>query len=100
VSVGFPLPSANFTATLAPRALPGGGLSLTSEAEGSHPGHYLTYVDALSGTLTALRVSGFAEHLEVFVEEGELRAAHSFAVFGFPFLVLHYRITRKNATVP
>jgi hypothetical protein len=98
VSVGFPLPSANFTATLAPRALPGGGLSLTSEAEGSHPGHYLTYVDALSGTLTALRVSGFAEHLEVFVEEGELRAAHSFAVFGFPFLVLHYRFNRKNAT--
>jgi hypothetical protein len=45
-------------------------------------------------------VSGFAEHLEVFVEEGELRAAHSFAVFGFPFLVLHYRINRKNAPVP
>jgi hypothetical protein len=30
VSVGFPLPEASFTATLLPRARPGGGLTLTS----------------------------------------------------------------------
>jgi hypothetical protein len=97
VSVGFPLPSASFTATLTPRALPRGGLVLTSEGEGPHPGHYLTYVDADSGALTALRVGGFAEHLEVFVDGGELRASHAFALFGRPFLVLDYRIKRKPA---
>ena len=33
VSVGFPLPQASFTATLLPRARPGGGLVLTSRSE-------------------------------------------------------------------
>ena len=46
VSVGFPLPQASFTATLVPRARPGGGLILTSRSELKHPGHYLTYIDA------------------------------------------------------
>jgi hypothetical protein len=100
VSVGFPLPSASFTATLAPRARADGhGLVLSSEGEGSHPGHYLTYIDAASGSLTALRVGGFAEHLDVFVDDaGDLRATHAFSLFGLAFLVLDYRITRKTAT--
>jgi len=29
------------------------------------------------------------------LEAGELRAEHAFWVFGFPFLVLHYRMHRK-----
>jgi hypothetical protein len=98
VSVGFPLPQASFTATLAPRARPGGGLVLTSTAAGDeHPGHYLTYVEhAEDGDeLTTLSVHGFAERLEVSVEAGELRAEHAFSVFGLPFLVLDYRITPK-----
>jgi hypothetical protein len=95
VSVGFPLPQASFTATLAPRARPGGGLTLTSRADLDHPGHYLTYVDADSRELTSLAVHGFAEELDVHVTEGELRAEHAFWVFGLPFLVLHYRIRRK-----
>ena len=37
---------------------------------------------------------GFAEELDVFVDEGELRAEHAFWLFGLPFLVLHYRIRR------
>ena len=95
VSVGFPLPQASFTATLRPRVYPGGGLTLTSEVHDGQAGHYLTYVDPDSGELTALAVHGFAEHLDVFVEDGELGAAHQFSVFGLPFLVLHYRIRRK-----
>ena len=59
------------------------------------PGHYLAYVDAESRKLTALAVHGFAEQLDVFVAEGELRAEHAFWMFGLPFLVLHYRISRK-----
>lgn len=38
---------------------------------------------------------GFAERLDVHVVDGELRAEHAFALFGLPFLVLHYRMTRK-----
>jgi hypothetical protein len=103
VSVGFPLPQANFTATLAPRARPGGGLVLTSSVVGdTHAGHYLTYVDSSAGgsALTALAVHGFTEQLDVFVDDGELRAEHAFALFGLPFLVLDYRIRPKQSQTP
>ena len=33
--------------------------------------------------------------LDVYTEDGELRAEHAFSVFGLPFLVLHYRMRRK-----
>jgi hypothetical protein len=48
-----------------------------------------------------MAVRGFAERLEVYVEagSGELRAEHSFWVFGLPFLVLHYRMHRKPPRV-
>ena len=96
VSVGFPLPQASFTATLAPRARPGGGLILTSRSELKHPGHYLTYIDPETRELTAAAVQGFAEQLDVYVEDGELRAEHAFWVFGFPFMMLHYRMHQKS----
>ncbi len=54
VSVGFPVPQASFTATLAPRSRPGGGLVLTSRSDLEHPGHYLTYIDPATRELTAL----------------------------------------------
>ena len=95
VSVGFPLPQANFTATLAPSARPDGGLVLDSRSDLGQPGHYLTYIDPQTGELTTVGVRGFAERLEVYVEAGELRAEHAFWVFGLPFLVLHYRMHRK-----
>jgi len=98
VSVGFPLPQASFTATLAPRARTGGGLILTSRSDLKHPGHYLTYVDPETRELTTAAVLGFAEQLDVYVENGELRAEHAFWVFGFPFMVLHYRMHRKTRT--
>lgn len=99
VSVGFPLPMASFTATLLPRARLGGGLTLTSRVGDDHAGHYLTYIDPTTGELTALAVHGFAEHLDVYVEHDEVRAAHAFWVFGLPFLVLRYRIRRKPAEI-
>jgi hypothetical protein len=95
VSVGFPLPQASFTATLVPRSRPGGGLVLTTRSGLGHAGHYLTVVDPATRDLTALAVHGFAEELDVFVDEGELRAEHAFWLFGLPFLVLHYRISRR-----
>jgi hypothetical protein len=100
VSVGFPLPQASFTATLAPRSRPGGGLVLTSRSDLDQPGHYLTYIDPESRELTTLAVHGFAEQLDVYPDGADgLRAEHAFSLFGFPFLVLDYRIARKPADV-
>jgi hypothetical protein len=96
VSVGFPLPQASFTATLVPRSRPD-GLVLSSRSDLDQAGHYLTYVDPESRELTALAVHGFAEELDVYVVDGEVRAEHAFSVFGLPFLVLHYRIRRKTS---
>ncbi len=108
VSVGFPLPQASFTATLLPQARPGAGnrqgLVLDSRSELDQPGHYLTYIDAQTAELTTAAVRGFAERLDVYVEAAngtaQLRAEHAFWVFGLPFLVLHYRITRKPRLPP
>jgi hypothetical protein len=83
------------TATLLPRARAGGGLILTSRSDLDQPGHYLAYIDAATRDMTVLAVRGFAEQLDVYVQDGELRAEHAFAVFGLPFLVLHYQIHRK-----
>jgi hypothetical protein len=96
VSVGFPLPQASFTATLLPQARPDGGLVLSSHSPLDHPGHYLTYVDPATKELTALEIHGFGERLDVYVDADELRAAHAFSLFGLPFLVLHYRMGRKQ----
>jgi hypothetical protein len=97
VSVGFPLPQASFTATLLPRARPGGGLVLTSRSELDQAGHYLAYIDPVTRALTVLAVHGFAEQLDVYVHDDGLRAEHAFSIFGLPFLVLHYRMRRKPA---
>jgi hypothetical protein len=107
VSVGFPLPHGSFTATLVPQPRSGGGLVLTSDSRSrragevhDHPGHYLSYVDPQTRELTTLAVHGFAEQLDVFLDEdGEVRAEHAFSVFGFPFLVLDYRIHRKSGAL-
>ena len=96
VSVGFPVPHGSFTATLLPRPRDGGGLILTSSSELEHPGHYLAYIDPDSRSLTAVAVPGFSEQLDVHLDDGELRAEHAFSVFGLPFLVLHYRMFRKD----
>jgi hypothetical protein len=100
VSVGFPVPDGSFTATLLPRARPGGGLVLASRGADTHAGHYLTYVDPDDQRLTALAVPGFGEQLDVYVDRDELRATHAFSVFGLPFLTLDYRISPAAEAAP
>ncbi|MDY7085422.1 MAG: hypothetical protein SYR96_09980, partial [Actinomycetota bacterium] len=96
VSVGFPVPQGNFTATLLPLPRPGGGLVLTSSSELAHPGHYLSFIDSGSRAMTTLVVPGFSERLDVYTVDGELRAEHAFSLYGLPFLTLHYSISRKD----
>jgi hypothetical protein len=68
---------------------------LTSSSDLPHPGHYLTAIDPTTTELTALAIHGFAERLDVYVEQERLRAEHAFSLFGIPFLVLDYRMHRK-----
>ena len=95
VSVGFPLPRANFTATLRPYNLDGGGLLLRSHDTGhEYPGHYLSAIE--DGALTVIQVPSFSEEIEVFVDGGELRTEHRFTLSGLTFLTLHYEIERAG----
>ena len=92
VSVGFPIPSSNFTATLQPHNVDGDGLLLTSRIELPFPGHYLSAVE--DGALTSLKLLAFHEQIHVYVDAGELKTEHSFSLAGQRFLTLHYSIER------
>ena len=96
VSVGFPIPNANFTATLLPGNAGADGLELTSRTELSYPGHYLSSVDSERDALTVLKLLYFDERISVYVVDGELRTDHSFYLAGQRFLTLHYEIERLD----
>jgi hypothetical protein len=94
VSVGFPIPSANFTATLLPRNAGQHDFLLTSRTELAFPGHYLSSVDSERDALTVLKLLYFHELIFVYLADGELRTDHSFYLAGQRFLTLHYEIER------
>jgi hypothetical protein len=94
VSVGFPIPSANFTATLEPRNAAEHDFVLTSRSKLPFTGHYLSSVDSERDALTVLKLLSFEEEIAVFVVDGELRTDHSFYLAGQRFLTLHYDIER------
>jgi hypothetical protein len=97
VSVGFPIPSANFTATLLPENAGEHDFVLTSRTELAFPGHYLSSVDSERDALTVLKLLYFQERIHVYVADGELRTDHSFYLAGQRFLTLHYEIERPVA---
>jgi hypothetical protein len=97
VSVGFPIPSANFTATLLPRNAGEHDFELTSRTELPYPGHYLSSVDSERDALTVLKLLYFQERIFVYVANGELKTEHSFSLAGQRFLTLHYEIERLAA---
>jgi len=97
VSVCFPLPSANFTATLEPRNSGEHDLLLTSDSKLAYPGHYLSSVDSERDALTVVKLLSFREQIHVYVADGELKTDHSFALAGQPFLTLRYEIERRTA---
>ncbi len=96
VSVGFPLPGANFTVTLFPFNNRGGGLLLKSHGTGrDFTGHYLTAIDP-DGSLTVIEVPSLSEEIDVYVKDGELFTDHRFYVSGRRFLTLYYTIERAD----
>jgi hypothetical protein len=97
VSVGFPIPGANFTATLLPRNAGEHDLVLTSRTQLAFPGHYLSSVDSERDALTVLKLLYFQERIFVRVADGELKTDHSFYLAGRRFLTLHYEIERLAA---
>jgi hypothetical protein len=97
VSVGFPIPSANFTATLLPRNAGEHDFVLTSQTELPYPGHYLSSVDSERDALTVLKLLYFEERIFVYVADGDLKTDHSFSLAGQRFLTLHYEIERLAA---
>jgi hypothetical protein len=98
VSVGFPIPSANFTATLLPSNAGEHDFLLTSRTELEFPGHYLSSVDSERDALTVLKLLYFQERIFVHVTDGELKTDHSFYLAGQRFLTLHYEIERLADT--
>jgi hypothetical protein len=93
VSVGFPLPESNFTATLLPNNHDGNHFLLTSRNTGlDYPGHYLSSNE--DGELTVLALPAFNEEIEVYVAGGELRTDHRFYLGDQVFLTLLYTIER------
>ncbi len=97
VSVGFPIPSANFTATLLPENTGEHDFVLTSRSELAFTGHYLSSVDSERDALTVLKLLYFQEQIFVYVADGELKTDHSFSLGGQRFLTLHYEIERLAA---
>jgi hypothetical protein len=100
VSVGFPLPSANFTATLLPRNAGDHDFELTSRTDLAFPGHYLSSVDSDRDALTVVKLLSFEEQIYVYVADGELRTDHSFSLAGQRFLTLRYEIERLEGAAP
>jgi hypothetical protein len=94
VSVGFPIPSANFTATLEPRNADAHDLLLTSRSKLAFPGHYLSSIDSERDALTVIKLLSFQEQIHVYVTDGELKTDHSFSLAGQRFLTLRYEIAR------
>lgn len=96
VSVGFPLPSGNFTATLHPSNGTNGALYLRSfGGDSGHPGHYLSAVEP-DGRITVVRIPALSEEIHVYDDDGRLQTDHRFLVWGQTFLNLSYRMHRKE----
>ena len=95
VSVGFPFPDGNFTATLLPLNLREHDFVLKTRDTGTpYPGHYVSSIDGELGELTVLKMPTFDEEIEVSVTDGQLRTDHRFFLSGFNFLTLHYTMER------
>ena len=100
VSVGFPFPFANLTATLRPTNKGTRLVLRTDLHDGSVSGDYISLLDPATDRLTVFRIRHFHEEIEVFVDKGRLLTHHRFYFLGGRFLTLVYTIHRKPAAAP
>lgn len=100
VSVGFPLPEANLTATLVPSNQGEGDFLLKTHYTGTpFAGDYLAWIDNDDGMITVLKLDGFEEEIDVHVKRGQLFTDHRFYLLGHNFLTLYYTIRRRSPAV-
>jgi hypothetical protein len=96
VSVGFPLPNANLTATLVPANVGEHDFILrTGERQARYAGDYLITVDERTDNLCVFRLRGLREEIQVYVEDGQLLADHRFYFLWRKFLTLRYTMERR-----
>ncbi|NUK01728.1 hypothetical protein HRW16_07155 [Streptomyces lunaelactis] len=101
VSVVFPMPNSNITATLVPANLGTHDFILkTHDPNARFAGDYIVMADEESGTLDVFRMRFLREEISVYVREEELFADHSFYFDRIRFLTLKYTITRRRMPVP
>jgi len=96
VRVVFPLPNGNATVILRPEARPDGSLVLHSAGRAfGDPGFY--FLVRNGSRAWARYVRTLRESLHVYVENEELHTDHSFRIYGFHYLELHYRLLPDRA---
>jgi hypothetical protein len=103
VSVGFPLPDANLTATLVPMNSGKHDFVLKSSKWGSrYAGDYIARIDESVSPprISAFRIRGLSEEIEVYVKGDQLLTDHRFSFIGFKFLTLLYSLIPKSAPAP
>jgi hypothetical protein len=99
LKVIFPLPNGNASVIMTKKVLSDGSLLLSSDGKKfGDNGFYFTLTDH-KGNYWAKFVSSMHEWIKVY-EDGEkvLRADHNLKFYGFPFLKLHYKMTKKYAS--
>jgi hypothetical protein len=101
VSVGFPFPHLNLTATLIPSNAGAHDFTLTTRSRDARfAGDHLVLVDEPTGRLCVYRLRTFWESIFVHVTDGALYTDHRFYFLGTNFLTLRYTITRKSGPTP
>jgi len=100
VSVGFPLPDANLTATLIPANIESDGFILRTRApEARVAGDYFVFADEETKRLSVVRIRGLREEIHVFVRDDQLLTDHRFYFGRANFLTLHYSMRRRDTPV-
>jgi hypothetical protein len=93
VSVGFPLPNANLTATLIPANIDEHDFILrTGDTEARYAGDYIVVADERSGELSVFRIRSLREEIQVYVRDDRLFTDHRFYFLGGNFLTLYYTV--------
>jgi hypothetical protein len=96
VTIGFPLPNSNLTATLVPANHGKHNFILKSRRRGARfAGDYIVFPDEKTQRMCVFRIRGFKEEIYVYVRNERLFTNHRFYFLGCRFLTLIYTIDRK-----